>query len=136
VTVAATTEVTAVAALAAAAGVALYWLAAPLVALLELGGGRWFADDVRPLRRCWWGSSRGGAAGPRRLGRGHAPVVVGPLGVARRQATGGARLVRLLGVSRARGVRRRQRGAAGRTAADVTGWCSASACWRCSARCR
>ena len=124
VTVAATTEVTVVAALAAAVGVALYWLLAPLVALIELGGGRWFADDVRPAPLVLAGIVAGVAllalaasvGGMRR-------VVVGPLGVARRQVTGGARLVRLLGVGAGlavfAGVNAVMRG--GGTAANVTG---------------
>jgi hypothetical protein len=105
VVVAATTEVTAVAAVAAVAGVALHRLAAPLVALLELGGGRWFAADVRPPPAVLVGIVAGVAllalassvGGLRR-------VVVGPLGVARRDRPSGAGLVRVLGVVAALGV--------------------------------
>ncbi len=123
ITVAATTEVAVVAALAAAVGVALHWLAAPLVALLELGGGRWFAADVRPAPGVLAGIVVGVAllalaasvGGMRR-------VVVGPLGVARRQTTGGARLVRLLGVVAALAVFAVVNAALqGGTAGNVTG---------------
>jgi hypothetical protein len=101
------------------------------------GGGRWFADDVRPLRRCWWGSSRGwrcwpsaprsgACAGGGRPARGGPPAGDGrrPAGAAARRRRG---LAVFAGVNAA---------LQGGTAADVTGWCSASACWRCSARCR
>ncbi|MBW0137786.1 FtsX-like permease family protein [Pseudonocardia abyssalis] len=99
VTVAAVTEVVAVAAAAAALGVALYWLAAPAVAWIELGGGRWFADDVRPAPPTLLAVVAGVAllAAGAAVG-GMRQVVVGPLGVVRRQGAGGVRLLRLLGV--------------------------------------
>lgn len=100
VTVAAVTEVVAVATAAAALGVALYWLAAPAVAWIELGGGRWFADDVRPAPLTLLAVVGGVAllAAGAAVG-GMRQVVVGPLGVVRRQGAGGARLLRLLGVA-------------------------------------
>lgn len=99
VTVAAVTEVVAVATAAAALGVALYWLAAPAVAWIELGGGRWFPDDVRPAPPTLLAVVAGVAllAAGAAVG-GMRQVVVGPLGVVRRQGAGGARLLRLLGV--------------------------------------
>lgn len=99
VTVAAVTEVTAVATAAAVLGVVGYWLLAPAVALIEFGGGQWFADDVRPapptLLLIVVGVAllaTGAAVGGTRQ------VVIGPLGAVKRQDPGGARLIRLVGV--------------------------------------
>jgi hypothetical protein len=100
VTVAAVTEVTAIAVGAAVVGVAVHWLLAPALAAIPLGGGVWFAADLRlgPA------TAAGVVAGVAVLALfaalgGMRQVVVGPLGVVRRQRAGGARLLRLLGVA-------------------------------------
>ncbi|QJY46217.1 FtsX-like permease family protein [Pseudonocardia broussonetiae] len=100
VTVAAVTEVTAVATVAAVLGVVLYAAASPAVARIELGGGAWFTGDVLPspstLLLVVAGVAllaTGAAVGGMRQ------VVVGPLGVVRRQRAGGARLLRLAGAA-------------------------------------
>lgn len=99
VTVAAVTEVAAVATAAAALGVVAYWLLAPAVARIELGGAAWFADDVRPAPTTLLAAVVGvGLLATAAAVGGLRQVVVGPLGVVRRQHRGAARLVRLLGV--------------------------------------
>jgi hypothetical protein len=102
VTVAAVTEVTAIATGAAVIGVAVQWLLAPALAAIPLGGGVWFAGDLRPGPATVGGILAGVAvlATFAALG-GMRQVVVGPLGVMRRQRPGGARLLRLLGVAAA-----------------------------------
>jgi len=99
VTLVAVTEVAAVAAVAAVVGVAAEWLLAPALAAIELGGSGWSADDLRPAAPVLALTVVGVAllatlaavAGTRQ-------VVVGPLGVVRRDRPGSARLVRLLGL--------------------------------------
>lgn len=100
VTVAAVTEVTAVATAAAALGVALYAAASPAVARIALGGGAWFAGDVLPAPSTLLLVVAGVAllAAAAAVG-GMRQVVVGPLGVVRRQRAGGARLLRLAGAA-------------------------------------
>jgi hypothetical protein len=99
VTVAAVAEVTLIAVAAAVAGVALQWVAAPALAAIDLGGSEWFAADLRPAP----GTVAGIVAGVAILAMlsalgGMREVVIGPLGVARRQRAGSARLLRLLGL--------------------------------------
>jgi hypothetical protein len=98
VTVAAVAEVTVIAAAAAVAGTGLQWAMAPALAAIELGGSPWFAADLRPGPATAAGVVGGVAvlAMVAALG-GMREVVVGPLGVARRQRAGSARLLRLLG---------------------------------------
>lgn len=97
VTVAAVTEVTAVAAVAAVVGVAGQWLLAPALAAIELGGSGWYADDLRPSLPVMAGIVVGvGLLATAAAVGGMRQVVVGPLGVVRRQRPGSARLVRLL----------------------------------------
>lgn len=105
VTVAAVTEVAAIATGAAAIGVAVQWLLAPALAAIPLGGGVWFAGDLRPGPAVLGGIVAGVAvlATFAALG-GMRPVVVGPLGVMRRQRPGSARLLRLLGVVAGLGI--------------------------------
>jgi hypothetical protein len=100
VTVVAVAEVTLVAVVAAVAGVALQWVAAPALAAIELGGIAWFAADLRPGPATSAGIVGGVAvlALLSALG-GMREVVVGPLGVVRRQRAGSARLLRLLGLA-------------------------------------
>lgn len=100
ITVVAVTEVAVVAAVAAVAGVVAQWLLAPALAAIQLGGSGWFADDLRPGPAVLAGIvgfvallATAAAVGGMRQ------VVVGPLGVARRQRPGAARLVRLLGLA-------------------------------------
>jgi hypothetical protein len=91
--------VAAVAAVAAVVGVAAEWLLAPALATIELGGSGWAAADLRPsplvLALLVVGvavlATLAAVAGTRQ-------VVVGPLGVMRRDRPGAARLVRLLGL--------------------------------------
>ncbi|MFC4947477.1 FtsX-like permease family protein [Pseudonocardia sp. GCM10023141] len=99
VTVVAVTEVTAVAAAAAIVGLAAQWLLAPALSLIQLGGSGWYADDLRPPPLVALGIVAGvtllallAAIGGMRQ------VVVGPLGVMRRQRPGSARLLRLLAI--------------------------------------
>ncbi|WP_214368881.1 FtsX-like permease family protein [Pseudonocardia sp. H11422] len=99
ITVAAVTEVTAVATAAAVVGVAAQWLLAPALAHISIAGGGWFAADLRPSPLV----SLGIVAGVALMATGAAidglrQVVVSPLGVARRQRPQGARLVRWLGL--------------------------------------
>ncbi|SHK34710.1 FtsX-like permease family protein [Pseudonocardia thermophila] len=98
-TVVAVTEVTLVAAVAAVAGIVAEWLLAPALALIPLGGSGWYASDLRvpPL------VALAVVAGVALLAaaaatRGMRAVVVGPLGVVRRQAPRGLRWWHLLGV--------------------------------------
>lgn len=100
VTVAAVAEVTLVALAAATAGVALQWTIAPALAAIDLGGTAWFAADLRPGPATVTGIVAGVAvlAMLSALG-GMREVVIGPLGVARRQRAGSARLLRLLGLA-------------------------------------
>jgi hypothetical protein len=100
VTVVAVVEVTLVAVAAAVAGVALQWVAAPALSTIDLGGIAWFAADLRPGPAAVTGIVGGVAvlAMLSALG-GMREVVVGPLGVARRQRAGSARLLRLLGLA-------------------------------------
>jgi FtsX-like permease family protein len=100
VTVAAVAEVTLIAVGAAVAGVALQWAAAPALAAIDLGGSEWFAADVRPGPA----TAAGIVAGVTVLAMlsalgGMREVVIGPLGVVRRQRPGSARLLRLLGLA-------------------------------------
>ena len=100
VTVAAVAEVTLIAVGAAVAGVALQWAVAPLLAAIDLGGSAWFAADLRPGPATVAGIVAGVAvlAMLSALG-GMREVVIGPLGVVRRQRPGSARLLRLLGLA-------------------------------------
>lgn len=100
VTVAAVAEVTLVAVAAATAGVALQWTIAPGLAVIELGGSAWFAADLRPGPATATGIVAGVSvlAMLSALG-GMREVVIGPLGVARRQRAGSARFLRLLGLA-------------------------------------
>ena len=105
VTVAAVTEVTAIATAAAVIGVVAHWLLTPALAAIPLGGGVWFAGDLQPGP----GTVAGIVAGVSVLAAfaalgGMRQVVVGPLGVVRRQRAGGARLLRLVGVVAALGI--------------------------------
>ncbi|OLT13347.1 hypothetical protein BJF78_03005 [Pseudonocardia sp. CNS-139] len=89
VTVAAVTEVTAIAVGAAVVGVVAQWLLAPALALIPLGGGTWFADDLRPGP----GTAAAIVGGVAVLALfaalgGMRQVVVGPLGVVRRRRAG------------------------------------------------
>lgn len=96
VTVAAVTEVTAVAAVAAVVGVAAQWLLAPALSAIELGGSGWYADDLRPSVLGMIGIVAGvGLLATAAAVGGMRQVVVGPLGVVRKQRPGSARLVRL-----------------------------------------
>lgn len=99
VTVAAVTEVTVIAIGAAVVGVLAQWLLSPALALIELGGGSWFPADLRPSAATAVGIVVGVTllATTAALG-GMRQIVVGPLGVLRRQRAGGARLLRLLGL--------------------------------------
>ncbi|MCO1660294.1 FtsX-like permease family protein [Pseudonocardia humida] len=105
VTVVAVAEVAAVATAAAVVGVAVQWLIAPALAAIELGGSGWYADDLRPAPGALL-LVVGAVAVLATLAAvgGTRQVVVGPLGVARRDRPGGARLIRLLGVVGAIGV--------------------------------
>jgi hypothetical protein len=97
VTVAAVTEVTAVAGVAAVVGVAGQWLLAPALEGIELGGSGWYADDLRPSFPVMAGIVLGvGLLATAAAVGGMRQVVVGPLGVLRRQRPGSARLVRVL----------------------------------------
>ncbi|QYN35375.1 hypothetical protein K1T35_44895 [Pseudonocardia sp. DSM 110487] len=100
VTVAAVAEVALIAVGAAVAGVVLQWVLAPLLAAIDLGGSEWFAADLRPGPAAVAGIVAGVAvlATLSALG-GMREVVIGPLGVARRQRPGSARLLRLLGLA-------------------------------------
>jgi hypothetical protein len=100
VTVAAVAEVTLIAAVAAVAGIGLQWAAAPALTAIDLGGSEWFAADLRPGPTTVTGIVAGVAvlAMLSALG-GMREVVIGPLGVARRQRPGSARLLRLLGLA-------------------------------------
>ncbi|TQM35541.1 FtsX-like permease family protein [Pseudonocardia cypriaca] len=100
VTVAAVAEVTLIAAAAAVAGIGLQWVAAPALTAIDLGGSEWFAADLRPGPATVTGIVAGVAvlAMLSALG-GMREVVIGPLGVARRQRPGSARLLRLLGLA-------------------------------------
>lgn len=100
VTVAAVSEVAAIAVVAAVVGVVLQWIAAPALAAIELGGSAWFAGDLRPGPATVAGIVAGVAvlATLSALG-GMREVVIGPLGVVRRQRAGSARLLRLLGLA-------------------------------------
>ena len=100
VTVAAVTEVTLIAVAASVAGVVLQWAAAPALAAIGLGGSEWFAADLRPGPATVAGIVGGVAvlAMLSALG-GMREVVVGPLGVVRRQRAGSARLLRLFGLA-------------------------------------
>ncbi|WP_214403302.1 FtsX-like permease family protein [Pseudonocardia lacus] len=99
VTVVAVAEVAVVATAAAVAGAAAQWALAPALAAIELGGSGWYADDLRPspvallvvVAAVALLATLAAVGGTRQ-------VVVGPLGVAKRDRPGGARLVRLLGV--------------------------------------
>ncbi|MFC5995442.1 FtsX-like permease family protein [Pseudonocardia hispaniensis] len=100
VTVAAVTEVTAVAAGAAVLGIAAEWLLAPVIARISLAGSTWFSADVRPAPlaalaalACVTLLAAGSAVGGLRR------VVITPLGVVRRDRPQGARLVRLIGLA-------------------------------------
>jgi hypothetical protein len=122
VTAAAVTEVVAIAAGAAVLGIGLQWVAAPTLAVIELGGGGWFAGDLRPGP----GTAAGLVAGVVVLGLlaalgGMREVVVEPLGVARRQRSGTARLLRLVGVIGGIGVFAVVNGARQAGPADVAG---------------
>ena len=97
VTVTAVTEVTAVATMAAVVGMAAQWLLAPALSAIELGGSGWYADDLRPSTLVMVGIVMGvGLLATGAAAGGMRQVVVGPLGVVRRQRPGSARLVRLL----------------------------------------
>lgn len=99
VTVVAVTEVTAVATAAAAIGVAAQWLLAPALSGISLGGAGWFADDLRPPPAVAAGIVAGVAVlATLAAVSGLRQVVVGPLGVVRRQRPGRVRWIRLLGV--------------------------------------
>jgi hypothetical protein len=102
VTVVAVAEVTAVAAVAAVVGVLLEWALSPLVAMIPLAGGGWFAADVRPgLLACLAIVAGVALLATASAVGGLRRVVVGPLGVVRRQQAQGARWLRLLGVAAA-----------------------------------
>jgi hypothetical protein len=105
VTLVAVTEVAAVASGAALVGVLAQWLAAPALAAIELGGSGWYAADLRAAPTVLAAIVVGVAvlATLAAIG-GTRQVVVGPLGVARRNRPGEARLIRLLGVLAAIGV--------------------------------
>jgi FtsX-like permease family protein len=105
VTAVAVTEVAAVAVVAAVVGVLAEWLIAPALAAIELGGSAWGAGDLRPgpgvLALVVLGvavlATLAAVGGTRQ-------VVVGPLGVARRDRPGQARLIRLVGLVAGIGV--------------------------------
>ncbi|MDN5934250.1 MAG: hypothetical protein L0I24_24790, partial [Pseudonocardia sp.] len=79
--------------------VAAYWLLAPAVARIELGGTAWFADAVRPAPSTLLAAVVGvGLLATAAAVGGLRQVAVGPLGVVRRQHRGAARLLRLVGV--------------------------------------
>jgi hypothetical protein len=122
VTVAAVTEVTAIAAGAAVLGIGVQWVAAPALAAIELGGGGWFAGDLRPGPATAAGLVAGVVvlALLAALG-GMREVVVEPLGVVRRQRSGTARLLRLLGVAGGIGVFAVANGVRQAGPADVAG---------------
>ncbi|OZM82596.1 FtsX-like permease family protein [Pseudonocardia sp. MH-G8] len=122
VTVAAVTEVAAVAAAAAVLGIGVQWVAAPALAAIELGGAGWFAGDLRPGPATATGLVAGVVvlALLAALG-GMREVVVEPLGVVRRQRPGTARLLRLLGVAGGIGVFAVANGARQVGPADVAG---------------
>jgi hypothetical protein len=122
VTVAAVTEVSAVATVAAVVGVGAQWLLAPALAAIELGGSGWLADDLRPAPLVAAGIVAGVAllATAAAVG-GMRQVVVGPLGVVRRQRPGSARLVRVLGVAAGVLVFAVANTVRGSSAADVAG---------------
>jgi hypothetical protein len=102
VTVVAVAEVTAVAAFAAVVGVLLEWALSPLVAMIPLAGSGWFAADVRPgLLACLAIVAGVALLATASAVGGLRRVVVGPLGVVRRQQAQGARWLRLLGVAAA-----------------------------------
>jgi hypothetical protein len=100
VTVIAVAEVTAVAAVAAVVGVLLERALSPLVAMIPLAGNGWFAADVRPgLLACLAIVAGVALLATASAVGGLRQVVVGPLGVVRRQRPQGARWLRLLGVA-------------------------------------
>lgn len=105
ITVVAVTEVTAVATVAALIGVGAQWLLAPALADISLGGSGWFPDDLRPALLVAAAIVVGVAllATVAAVG-GLRQVVIGPLGAARRQRAGSARLVRLFAVVAGLGV--------------------------------
>ena len=100
VTVAAVAEVTLIAIGASVVGVVLQWTVAPALAAIDLAGSAWFAADLRPEPATVAGIVAGVAvlALLSALG-GMRDVVIGPLGVVRRQRPGSARLLRLLGLA-------------------------------------
>jgi hypothetical protein len=100
VTVAAVAEVTLIAIGASVVGVVLQWTVAPALAAIDLAGSAWFAADLRPEPATVAGIVAGVAvlALLSALG-GMREVVIGPLGVVRRQRPGSARLLRLLGLA-------------------------------------
>lgn len=102
VTTVAVAETTAVATVAAVAGVLLEWACAPLLARIPLAGGGWFVADVRPSWTVAVLVVLGvGALATLSAVGGLRRVVVSPLGVVRRQRAQRARLLRLLGVAAA-----------------------------------
>jgi hypothetical protein len=104
-TVVAVAEVTAVATAAAVVGIVAQWALAPALATIPLGGSGWYATDlqVQPLVAL---AVVVGVAVLAALAatRGMHAVVVGPLGVARRQQPRGLRWWHLLGVVAALGA--------------------------------
>ncbi|MGI5126147.1 FtsX-like permease family protein [Pseudonocardia sp. CA-107938] len=104
-TVVAVTEVTLVATVAAVVGIVAEWLLSPALATIPLGGSGWYVTDlqVSPLVAL---AVVGGVAVLAALAamRGMRAVVVGPLGVVRRQQPRGLRWWHLLGVVAALGA--------------------------------
>jgi len=98
-TVVAVTEVTLVASAAAVVGIVAQWVLAPALATIPLGGSGWYATDlqIQPLVAL---AVVVGVAVLAAIAatRGMHAVVVGPLGVARRQQPRGLRWWHLLGV--------------------------------------
>jgi hypothetical protein len=104
-TVVAVTEVTVVASAAAVVGIVAQWAVAPALATIPLGGSGWYATDLQipPLVAL---AVVAGVAVLAALAatRGMHAVVVGPLGVARRQQPRGLRWWHLLGAVAALGA--------------------------------
>ncbi len=104
-TVVAAAEVTAVATVAAVVGILAEWLISPALAAIPLGGSGWYAADLRiaPLVALAVVAGVAVLAAAAAVG-GMRSVVVGPLGVVRRQHPGRLRWWRLLGIAAALGT--------------------------------
>lgn len=104
-TVVAAAEVTAVATAAAVVGILAEWLISPALAAIPLGGSGWYAADLRvaPLVALAVVAGVAVLAAAAAVG-GMRSVVVGPLGVVRRQGPRRLRWWRWLGIVAALGV--------------------------------